>query len=244
MRQLIFAAPLLLSLLNLCPVPCFAQSESTNVGISRVGIGVKISTLGPGIEAAYELSPRLNVRGGFNDFSYGVNSTNNGIRYNGTLTLRSAQASLDWFFWHSLHLSPGLVFYNGNRASATASAIGQSFTLNNITYLSNPATPITGTGTVKFSRVGPSIMFGVGNLVPRGHRFSISFEIGGVYQGSPNVTLNLTGSACDPTGTNCRNVATDPGIQSNVQAQQTKYNSDISRFKFWPVISLGFGFKL
>jgi len=38
-------------------------------------------------------------------------------------------------------------------------------------------------------------------------------------------------------------VATNSAIQSNVVAQQNKLNNDMSFFKAYPVISLGFGYK-
>jgi hypothetical protein len=53
----------------------------------------------------------------------------------------------------------------------------------------------------------------------------------------------LAGRACSPNGTNCVNVATDPGVQASIAAEQAKLNHDLSLFKFYPLISLGFGFK-
>ena len=49
--------------------------------------------------------------------------------------------------------------------------------------------------------------------------------------------------ACDSTGVNCRAIATDPTILSNVQDEQAKLNKDMAAFKFYPVISIGFGVK-
>ena len=62
--------------------------------------------------------------------------------------------------------------------------------------------------------------------------------------GSPQAALRLTGSACDPTGANCSPVTSTPDLQSQVLAEQSKLNKDMSAFKFYPVISLGFGVRL
>jgi hypothetical protein len=265
-------APLLLlfGIINLYPVSSLAQSESSTVAmaspaaasnppgpsaaeggssgvLSRMGVGISLSpTLGPGAEAAFEVTPRINIRGGFNYFNYTTNFNNSGVNYGGTLKFESGEMHLDYFLWHSIHVSPGVLFSNGSLLSAGLNVPGGStFTLSGTTYASNPASPIAGTGTLKFNTVAPSILFGIGNLVPHGgHRFSMKFEVGGAYRGNPNIALNFTGSACQQNGTNCTPVATNSMFQSSVAAQQTKFNNDISFLKFYPIVSLGFGFRL
>jgi hypothetical protein len=212
---------------------------------SRIGIGVKFSTLGAGIEVATPLAGKLNLRGGFNIFRYSRAITNNGIVYDGNLHFQSAEAHLDWFPIGGFHVSPGLLFYNGNAVTATAAVPGgQSFTLGGTQYLSDPAVPVTGTGNLDFVKVAPSIMVGVGNLIPRnGRHYSFLFEIGGAYQGSARVALNLTGNVCDPTGTICRPISSDPTVQANIAAQQQKIKNDVNPYRFFPVISGGIGFN-
>jgi len=213
---------------------------------SRIAVGVKLSLLGAGIEVATPVTYHTNVRVGFNAFSYGRGFTNDGINYNANLSFRSVETHFDWFpFAGGFHLSPGLMIYNGNKVTASASVGGgQQFTLNNVSYYSDAANPVTGTGKVDFNKVAPTFLLGWGNLLPRSHRhFSIPVEVGVVVSGSPKSTLNLTGFACDSTGANCQNVATNSTIQSNVVAQQTKLNNDMSFFKAYPIISVGFGYK-
>jgi len=242
------------------PVPADTQGPAANAAAvqpapaappsqplpSRIAVGVRMSLLGAGVEVATPVTYRTNVRVGFNAFSYGRGFTNDGINYNANLSFRSVETHFDWFpFAGGFHLSPGLMIYNGNKVTANASVgAGQQFTLNNVTYYSDAANPVTGTGKVDFNTVAPTFLLGWGNLLPRSHRhFSIPFEVGVVVSGAPKSTLNLTGFACDSTGANCQNVATNSTIQSNVVAQQTKLNNDMSFFKAYPVISVGFGYK-
>jgi hypothetical protein len=217
-----------------------------NRGLSRLGVGVTMSLLGPGVEAAYQVTPHINVRGGFNFFDYTANFTNDGINYGGTLKFQSGEAHLDYFLWHSLHVSPGVLFSKADPLNANLNVPGgNTFTLSGTTYESNPVSPLGGTGTLKFKTVAPSILFGFGNLVPRGrHHFSVRFEVGGAFRGTPNVALNFTGSACDSTGANCQTANSNSTFQTSVLSQQTKFNNDISFLKFYPIVSLGFGFKL
>jgi hypothetical protein len=191
------------------------------------------------------LSRHFNLRGGFNLLSYSRSFTHDGIDYKGQLNLRSGEAHLDWFpFRGGFHLTPGLLFYNGNGATANASVPGgDTFTLGGTTYSSDPANPITGKGSFDFRKVAPSAMIGFGNLVPRHRHFSFDFETGAVFQGAPRSTLQLAGNACQADGSNCVDAATDPNVQANVQAEQTKLNNKLSPFKYYPVVAFGFGYR-
>jgi hypothetical protein len=222
-----------------------APKGSKNDRSSKVGIGVKFSTLGAGIEVATPLTYKLNLRGGFNIFRYSRAITNNGIVYDGNLHFQSAEAHLDWFPFGGFHVSPGLLFYNGNSVTATGAVPGgQTFTLGGTQYLSDPAVPVNGTGTLDFVKVAPSIMVGVGNLIPRnGRHYSFLFEVGAAYQGSARVVLNFAGNVCDPTGTICRSIASDSTVQANILSQQQKIRNDVNPYRFFPVVSGGVGFN-
>jgi len=213
---------------------------------SKIGIGVKISTLGAGIEVATPLARKFNLRGGFNMFRYDRALTNNGIHYDGHLQFQSAEAHLDYFPIGGFHISPGLLFYNGNQVTGNALVPGgQSFTVGGTAYISDATDPVTGTAKLDFVKVSPTIMLGIGNLIPRnGRHYSFLFEVGGAYQGSARVALNLTGSVCDPaTPSICRTIASDSTVQANVASEQQKISKDINPYKFYPVISLGVGFN-
>lgn len=149
------------------------------------------------------------------------------------------------FLLKGLHLSPGVLLYNGNQVTANASVPGgQTFTLSNTNYVSDVADPVRGTGKLTVYKAAPMLLLGIGNLVPRSSsHFSTSLEIGAVYQGPPLVTLNLGGSACDSTGLFCRAISSDPTIQSNIAAEQAKLNKSASPYKFYPVLSFGVGYK-
>jgi len=221
-----------------------APANKSSEGRFPIGVGVKVSTLGLGGEVAVAVSHRSNVRFGFNAFSYGHTFAKDGATYTGNLNLRSAQGTYDLFLLPWLHISPGVLVYNGNNVSANVAVPGgQSFTLSNTSYVSDGADPIAGTGKLTVYKAAPMTLIGIGNLVPRSRHFSTSFEIGAAYQGPPRIALNLSGSACDATGQNCRSISSDPTIQSNIAAEQAKLNKSASPYKFYPVLSFGVGYK-
>jgi hypothetical protein len=243
-------APLALFLAVACCGVSFAQGPShggeVNGGaFSSVGVGVQISTLGVGIEADTPLVHHFNLRGGFNMFRYSRPITNDGIQYQGSLRFQSVEAHLDYYFLGPLHVSPGILLYNGNSVSATAVVPGgQSFSLGGTSYQSSAADPVNGSGLIDFVRVSPTIMLGIGTLVPHnGRHFGYMAEIGAAYVGPANVVLSMAGSVCDPTGVNCRTIASDPAVQANIQAQQNKIQNDIYPYRFYPILSVGVGYR-
>jgi hypothetical protein len=219
--------------------------ESGKGQYSHIGIGVKVSTLGAGLEVASPLTRKLNVRGGFNMMRLNHTFTDSGIQYNGQLQFQSAEAHLDWFPIGGFHVSPGLLFYNGNQITANATVPGgQTFSVGGTSYESDPISPVTGTGKLNFVKTAPSLMVGIGNLIPRsGRHYSFLFEVGAVYEGSARAALNLAGNVCDTSGLNCRAISSDPTVQANVQAQQVKIQHDVNPYRFFPVVSLGVGFN-
>jgi len=231
--------------------PAPVQSPSVmNTDQGRVGAGVKVSLYGIGGEVAVRVNHHSNVRAGFNAISYNRGFDKDGVSYDGQLSFRTFEAHYDYYPWaKSFHISPGVLVYASNPITANASvAAGQSFTLGGVSYYSGDATganPITGTGNIKFNQAAPTVTVGWGNLVSRkeGKHFTVPFEIGVAFQGSPKASLALAGTACDSTFTVCSNAATDPTIQSNVVSEQTKINNSMSFFKVYPIISLGFGYK-
>lgn len=221
-------------------------SAGGHSSLPRLGIGVKVGLLGVGVEAATAVMRRANLRGGFNDFSFSRGFSKDGIHYNGRLQLRSVEAHFDYYLFGGFHISPGALLYNGNKGTATASVPGgNSFTLGGTTYYSDAADPVTGRGTLALNKFAPMVTMGPGNLLPRSHRrWSINLEGGIAFQGSPNVGLNLAGSTCDVTGTVCQTISSNANIQANIASEEAKIDKKLRPFKYYPVFSIGFGWKI
>jgi len=229
---------------NVQPVPA---STAKSVDSGNFGAAVKVSLLGAGAEAAVRVTHRTNIRAGFNMIDYSRGFDKDGISYKGQLNFRTVEAHYDLFPWaKSFHISPGVLVYAGNPIKATAFVPGnQNFSLGDVTYYSDSTNPVTGNGKIAFNRAAPMLTLGWGNLISRNENkhFSVPFEVGVAFQGSPKATLSLAGNVCDAPGVNCRPAATDSGVQSNIISEQNKVDNSMSFFKAYPIISLGFGYK-
>lgn len=245
LRARLFTAVLLLCSLSLC-VPAFSQNaDKSNSNYSGVGVQFKMSTLGLGGDVAMGLTNKTNVRFGVNAFSYSHTFDKDGVSYKGSLALRSVQTQVDYFPFGGFHLSPGLMLYNGNKLTASGTVnSGNTFDLGDFTYQGSSNDPVKATGKMGLNKVAPMFTLGFGNLIPRsGRHVTFGFEAGFVYQGSPDIKLNFTGTACQVGGTNCINTATDTTFLSRVADEQKKLNNDASAFKFYPIISFGIGYR-
>jgi len=213
--------------------------------LPKLGLGIKAGTLGVGFQVGTSLTSRVNVRGGANFFNYSDSMTEHGVVYNGTLALRSIETKLDLFVIGGFRVTPGLLLYNDNHVTATASAAaGQSFTLGGTTYVSSLGDPLRGSAPLTLNKFAPTLGIGFGNLLPRSFRhWSLSTDLGVVFQGSPKLDLALGGTAC-VNGVVCQPIMSLPGAADNIESERLKIQNDMKPFKYYPEVSFMFGWKL
>ncbi len=186
-----------------------------------------ISTLGGGLEIGTALSESYTARVGFNTFKVSGNTDSGGLNYTGDLKLSSISALMDWRPWNGvMHLTAGVIF-NSNKLELNATANAGTYHFNGVSYTS--AGGDTVTTAVDFNKVSPYL--GVGwSGQPKKQGFSFSTDIGILFQGSPNATVTTTGTW---GGADTAQLATDA---------QNQLNSDLSNFKYYPVLSIGIGY--
>jgi hypothetical protein len=223
----------------------FAQEKKTVSPHARVGMGVKISSLGAGAEIAVPLFSHSSLRAGFNYFLYDHDLASNGVGYRGELNLCSAQASYDWYPLHGgFHVGPTALAYNASHVHAKVAVPGgRVFTITNNTYQSDPLDPIRGTASMTFQKLAPGVLVGWGNLAGRRRHFAVPFEMGFIFEGVPHVSLNLTGTGCNVSGLGCGSLANDPNAVNAIRVEQQKIAREVTFLKFYPVISLGLGYS-
>ncbi len=138
------------------------EQPGTTHATGHFGIGVSLSSLGLGAEAAILASERSNVRIGFSVLGYSHRFTKDGVPYDGHLNLKTFAAHYDFFPWAgSFHISPGILIYVADPIKAHAFvASGQSFTLGGTRFYSDPSNPTSAQGKINFNRAAPMITAG------------------------------------------------------------------------------------
>ncbi len=211
-----FFALLLIALPMLAPSASRADSD--------FGLGVKAGTLGIGVEATWRALPWVDFRAGFNRYDYDDSDTQAGIPYDATLALDSYYATANLRFPLSPFRLTGGLYGNGNELLLTSAADG-TFEIGGIDF--NAADVGTLRSVTSFSSTSPYL--GVGYDFTVLGQVGLNLDLGVLWQGDPEVTLNADGV-----------LASDPIFQSALEAERQELDDEISDYKAWPVISLGF----
>lgn len=211
---------------------------------SKIAVGLKVNTLGAGIEIATPLSRSLNARAAVNfaDFNYAFSI--DGIAYDTALRFQSGQMSVDWFPFHGgFHVSPGVMYFQNGLSGNASVPPGQPFQLSDTSYINSVDDPVYGTAGVTYGRkIAPTLTIGFSNIIPRnGSHFTVPFEIGAAYLGAAQMNIQLAGTACTKDG--CFNAATDPDTQANLHREEESLNGELAKYKLYPLVSLGFAYR-
>ncbi len=190
----------------------------------KSGITVSAGTLGVGLEIAHTL-PVANLTGrlAWNGFNYDYDDSIDGVDYELGLELGSVTALLDWRPWgRAMHFTAGLVF-NDNAIDVVA-APAASYAIGGQTFDADQVGNLRG--NVGFDDLVPYLGFGWN--VPVAPKTALSLELGVVFQGSPQLTLTADGTLSGETL-----------FQGELAAEQAKFQDDIGKYEYFPVIALG-----
>ena len=211
-------APLLL-------IPAISHADTS--------IGLRAGTLGLGAELSYAVSQRVALRLGADTYTPKVRTvTQEDVDYNVNAKLRSGSLLVDWFpFANNFRFSLGAIL-NRNKVSGTGkpNSNGQ-FTINGQPV--NAADVGSLDLQVAFRKTAPYLGIGYGRPVNGG--LSFISDLGVMFQGVPTSTLTAT---CSPTASpaNCA------ALQNAVAGEQATVQDNISKFKYYPVVSIGLAY--
>ncbi len=215
----------------------------------NIGIDAHAGINGLGGNIALPFTRHFNARIGGEYFHYSTSFTEQGANVDASLKLGNGKVALDWYPFHSgFRVSPQMVFAIQTQASGTVLVpSGSTITLNGQNYISSTTDPLHGSGRVTTRKAAPGISIGWGNISPRGEgHLTFPVEVGFYYIGQPNLQVNFTGSACDPTvpqTIGCESVDTDPGFQASLRAFIARNQHNVSYASFFPIASVGIGFR-
>jgi hypothetical protein len=207
---------------------------TTTAAHADIGLTGEVGTTGIGFHASLPVKPQLNARVGFGYLGYSYSGNTNGVDYDMSLRAKTYDALLDWYPNEdsAFRVTAGLA-YNGNKIDVHAkpNALG-SYTVNGNTYSAVDVGQVTG--KVDFGKVSPYL--GIGWSTGRKEKgWSVSSDIGVLFQGSPNTELNVSGcKAPEPVCSQFR---------ADVARERSALNDEVSRFKLYPVLRIGLNYK-
>lgn len=196
---------------------------------SDFGVDAHASTLGFGGELNYTINSYFTARVDFNRYNHTYNTTKEQIDYDFNLHLKTAGVMFDLHpFAGSFRITAG---YFNNKNDILAVALPQSsYTINGNTYNNTQVSSLSG--EISFKSGVPYVGFGWSTLGTTSTGLGIEFDVGALLQGSPTVQLNATGTA-----------TSNAQFQSDLAAEQSKFQNDLNSFKAYPVVSLGLAYR-
>lgn len=219
---------------------CLSAGTAT---AGNLGIAGKISSLGYGLEADYVLSDRFSVRGQFNQLDYDDTFKEDDINYDGTLDLSTFGVLLDWHvFGGGFRVTAG-GFSVDNELRGVSSGVG-TYEIGDATYTVDANDNLEVNALITLGDgFKPYLGLGWGHSPANTGGLLLSFDVGLLLQGSPDVELDASGTATDEGTGLTVDFATDPTVQEELRKEEASLEDDVKDFDIYPVISFGVGWR-
>jgi len=195
-----------------------------------VALGVKLGTLGAGVDLTTRLASTLNVRAEFNAFDYSSSGTHKEIDYSGKLKLATGGVLLDWHPGAEGFRFTAGAFFNKNELEANGISNAGTYTINDRVYTAQQVGKLTA--RADFQSLAPYAGLGFGHTISDSHHWSFVFDLGVLFEGAPRLSVRSEGP-----------LSNDPVFKSDLEAERMKIQKDVNNFRIYPVIDFGFAYR-
>jgi hypothetical protein len=207
-----------------------SMASMAHADVSVVG---EVGTTGIGFHAAIPLSSNVNARLGLGYLEYDYRGSTRSVTYDLSMRTNTYDALVDWYPLqnNAFRMTAGLA-YNGNKIAVAARPDKTgNYVVNGNAYSAASAGKVTG--TVDFGKVAPYLGIGWARKVEKG--WSVSSDIGVLFQGSPRSRLQSSG--CTASSAACSRFAAD------VERENANLNDEVGRFRVYPVLRVGLSYR-
>jgi hypothetical protein len=208
-------------------------ASSALPALADVSGAFRVSTLGAGLDFTTSVVPdQFSFRINANYFEYTHNDSLSGTRYHADLKLETAGALVNWYpTGESFFVTAG-AYDNTSKIDVKAQSSNGNYTFNGATYSTAQAGSVNG--KAKLGReVAPYAGVGWGNSVGSSASWTFYGEVGGLFTGSPKLSLTSTGGT----------LSSDPTFRNNLEQERQRDQHDISWWSVYPVVSVGLAYK-
>lgn len=197
---------------------------------AEFGMGLRAGTLGLGVEGRWSPLPWLDLRAGANKYDYDDDGLQAGIDYDATFALDTYYVTGNFRFPLSPFRITAGAYDNGNEfILGSQDTGGANFDIGGVSF--SPADIGTLQAVASFSEFAPYL--GVGYDIEVFGKVGLNLDFGVLWQDAPEVTLEATGFSSAP-------LAIQTELQPALEAERLELEDELSDFKAWPVVSLGF----
>ena len=194
----------------------------------ELAVGVKVGTLGFGVDLNYPISPRFTMNVGINKFSTSSTDTTDGIDYDVDLNLQTIAVLANFHPFAGSFRITGGVMVNSNELGMTADPAA-TYDIGGNTYTAAEVGDLSA--TVDFKKIVPYAGIGIGHSASSGLGFTL--DVGVLMQGKPNVDLKSTGGL----------LSNDAAFLAELEQEEANAEDDIKGFTMYPVISAGLNYR-
>ncbi len=202
---------------------------------SDLAVGVNLGTKGLGFEGLFNVSDSLNLRATYSQYEFSESFDEDGISYDGDLDVDVIGAIVDYYpMQGSFRLSAG--YYNNGSAIAAQAQPESSGTvnINGFDYALSGESVRTD---IDWDSGAPYLGIGWGNAFAEGSGFSWAIDFGVLLTGEPTATLTASQGLFTQAELFGRDLTTD------IRAEETELNNDLSDFDIYPVAQLIFTYS-
>jgi outer membrane protein W len=207
----------------------YAQKTPSGWDTSSTAGGIRFGTSGFGLELIQSLRDNVNTRFGLNFYHGTYDTTRDEVEYDIDVNLQSWTLLLDWYPSNSEFRVSGGFLYNGNNVEVLGKP-AKAMRIGDTKY--TPAEIGTLTYKADFRKFAPYLGIGVSNANRKDRQWSFTFDLGVIFQGSPDMQLSANGL-----------LASDPIFQEELRKEEADAKDEIHNIKYYPVIAFGVTYR-
>lgn len=210
---------------------CLFLITLRDASAQNIGLVAKASTSGVGGEFGYRLSNKFILKAGYEtiDLKYSTSfkEYDFSIDAGGSFSTGNVSFLMDYQLFNLLYVSTGILL--NNTVVNVSGTFSEDYVWGDVVIPKEDMGAIEWEVTPQYA-LSPYLGFGFGNNLSHSRRVSYSFEIGGIFQGSPQIDISSDGILAPNQ---------DPDIN-----QSGMLENQISKYRFYPTIKLQLGINI
>lgn len=215
-----------LALATLLTAPA-VQAETSEDDSSGIGVGVRASTLGLGLDFSIPLAEQVGLRFNLNSYEDSYYKIYDGIEYASKDNLTSFGALIDWHLFNNpFRVTVGLYHNNNKTKGAVLPSDGSGYQLGGTTYTA------IETGSLKYAveydKIVPYVGVGLGARPFNTQRLTMHLDLGILYLAGGKVEMGSDGT-----------LAGDPAFRADLEKHRRTIQRKVDDDQFYPVFSVG-----